>query len=405
MLPTLAVSQSQPSKSQQLNASVATLYQSGKYDEAILVAEEIVALERKERGSKNLVNALENLAQIQTSRFKRTVAELNAGTVDRSAVNEAVARLRRDAEISESILREALQLADDNQSSLREQRIVIRNSLAWLLYNYQAPDPDASVAFDKTSRDKFEMRAKARFLKRVNEADDLYSQALKIALEDPADIAQLLTTFNWGEFALATGDLENALARFEKCILEVERRFGKDSPDLASPLEPYIRALVATHQDDLALEMVAKLARVTGRTSAMPNTPLNLSLRADKAFAPSNSTSVEANARANKEAATLSGRAATVNSSVDAMLSVSTLGRQYYDLSGPIKITKIAVRVVVDEVGKVVEAEALTTDKETKRDAEAAVKEWKIRPFVGGGKPRRIKGYVEAIVLSASSSK
>jgi hypothetical protein len=396
-LAAFSFAQVQPTKSQQLNQSVATLYQSGKYDEAIPVAEEIVGLERKEAAAKNLVNALENLAQIKIARFKRSVAELNSGTLDANTAKSTITKLRSDAESGEANLREAIRIADAAPAEYKEQRVAMRNNLAWLLYHYHPPDPEVSVAFDKSGRDKFEMRARARYFKRINEADSVYQEALKAA--EGNDNSTLLTTYSFAEFALATGDLENAVARLEKCIADVERIYGKTSRNLAEPLDGYIRALAATGQDDLAFEMVSRLVRVTGKSAGMPKTLLNISLRADKAFAPTNATGVESSERANRERATLAGRGATLNSSLDAMLAVSTHGKQYYDVGLPVNIHRVPVKVLVDENGKVVEAEALAGEKETKSDAETAVKEWKFKPFTGSGQPRKVRGYVECIIL------
>lgn len=396
LLTALTSGQVQPSRSQQLSESVATLYQNGKYDEAVPIAEEIVSLERKGASTKNLGNALENLAQIKVARFKRALAELNSGSVSPAAIKNAVAKLHSDAQESESHLREALKITDA-ASDHKEQRIAMYNSLAWLLYNYQPPDPEVSIAFDKIGRDKFEMRTRARLFKRVGEAENLYKEALNTGA---GENSLLLTTYNFAEFAMATGDLENALARFEKCIADVERIYGKKSQSLVQPLESYIKALAATGQDDLAFEMVSRLVRVTGKSAAMPKTLLNVSLRADKVFAPINSSGVESNAKANKERITLLGRRATLNASLDAMLAVSTHGKEYYDALGPARIAKVPVRVLVDETGKVVEAEALTDEKEQKRDAEAAVSAWKFRPFVAAGQSRKIKGYVECIIFA-----
>lgn len=406
LLSAFSLGQAQPPKSHQLNQSVATLYQSGKFDEAIPLAEEIVGLERKGAAAKNLVNALENLAQIKVARFKRLLAELNAGTVD-GAVKATVAKLRSDAETSEANLREAIRIADETPSDFREQRIAMRNSLAWLLYHYQLPGPEVSIGFDKTARDKFEMLTQARFHKRINDAGDLYKQALKIGSDgaNPNENATLLTTYRFAEFELATGDLENAIARFEKCIADVERLYGTKSTSLVQPLESYIKALAATGQEDLAFEMISRLVRVTGKSASMPKTLLNLSLRADKAFAPTNSTGVEANARANKERLTLAGRRATINAGLNSMLAVSTHGREYYDVLGPANIVRVSVRVLIDETGRVVEAEALTDNKERKSDAEAAVREWRFKPFSAGVQARRMKGYVESIILADRSTK
>ena len=407
LLSALLYSQGQVTKSQQLNQTVASLYQQGKYDEALTIAGEVVSLERKSASTKNLVNALENLAQIKIARFKRSVAELNSGTLNAGTARDTEAKLRSDAETSEANLREAIKIADAIPAEFREQRITMRNSLAWLLYHYQPADPEVSIAFDKTARDKFEMRTRARFYKRINEAGSFYREALKIGPTeaDAKDNSSLLTTYNFAEFALTTGDLENAIALLEKCIVDVERIYGKNSPSLAQPLESYIKALTATGQDDLAFEMISRLVRVTGKSAAMPKTMVNLSLRADKAFAPTNASGVENSARANKERETLAGGRSTINAPLETVLAVSTQGKQYYDVGARVTIAKVPVKVLVDETGKVLEAVALTDDKERKSDAEGAVREWRFKTFSSGGQPRKIKGYVECIILADHSTK
>ncbi len=398
-----------PSNSRDLNQTVTELYNAGNYDEAIPIAEQIVALERKQTAAsaKNLVNALENLAQIRVSRFKQTSVALGSDSRTPQDAKSNLEKLRNDADSSETNLREAIRIADAAPAAFREQRIVMRNSLAWLLYNYQPPDPDVSIGFDKNSRDRFSMRAQARFSKRIDEASALYSEASKISSADQTkdDNAGLITLFNWAEFALAMGDLENALDRFERCIAEVEVRYGKTSQNLIPLLDSYMKALAATGQEDLAMEMVSRKVRITGKSAGMPKTLLNISFRAERPFAPTNASSVENAARANKERATLSAPNAAGGASVDAIISGSTLARQYYDLSGTKRVTKVIVGVVVDEAGKVTEAEAMTADKEKKKDAEIAVKEWRFRPLVVGGQPRILKGYVEAIIFSDQATK
>lgn len=385
----------EPTRSQQLGRSVAELYQNGKYDEAIPIAEEIVELERKAATSKNLVSALENLAELKIARFKRLVAEFNAGTIEPKAVKDSLAKLNGGADSAEADLREAIELADRDAAGRAEQRAAIRRSLAWLLYHHQPNDPEVVIAFDKTGRDKFEMRSRARSQKRTGEAENLYGQAVKIAGEADANSnAVLLATFNFAEFALATGDLENAIRLLERSVADVERVYGPKSPSLVQPLDLYIKALAATGQDDLAFDALSRLVRVTGKSAEISKDLVNISLRADKVFAPINSSGVEANAMANKETAALSGRSATFNSSFEAMLAVSTHGRQYYNGAFPANINKVPVMVRVDETGKVIEAEAAIADKYLKRDTEKAVREWKFKPFLSEGKARRMKGYV-----------
>ncbi len=403
----LAAAQDLPTKSLQLNRTLTEFYQAGKFDEAIPLSEEVVALERRGSRPQNLVNALENLARIRFARFNRAVASLNSGSVAERDVRATVTDLHQDARSGEAALREAIRLTVPLGEKAAEQAISLRNELAWVLYNYQPPDPESSVGFDKTARDKFEMRTRARYLARIDEARTLYNESIAYPVSGQADNERLklLSRFKAAEFALATGDLEAAMTRSQECIAEVERSFGVNDANLIKPIEIYVKVLSATGQEDAAFEALSRLARLKRGSAEMPRSLLNLSLRAERSFAPINAASVESKARANKERAGLAGRAATLESSYDAMLAVSTNGRQYYDAAGLVSISKVAVRVLIDEGGKVVEAEGLTTDKDKKADAESAVREWKFRPFLVAGKATRMKGFVECIILSDRQAK
>jgi hypothetical protein len=53
-----------------------------------------------------------------------------------------------------------------------------------------------------------------------------------------------------------------------------------------------------------------------------------------------------------------------------------------------------AVKVLVDENGKVIAAKSLSKNKNVTERAESAVMKWKFKVFVYKGKPRRLRGIV-----------
>lgn len=407
LLAALGSAQSPPEASEPLRLKMAELYRAGNYDAAIPLGEQIVAIERKGNKPQDLLTALDNLAQARLARFKLYVTQLNGGAIETAKLKDTVSKVQGDAESSELYLREGIRLADADPAGFRSQRIGLRTNLAWILYNYRPPDAETKVEYDKTGRDRFAMRERARSQKRIDEAETLFREALKLSLADaaPGDTALLQTEYRYAEFALATGNLESAIASLENCIAEVERRFGKTSPSLAEPLESYIKALVATGQDDLAFEMVSRLVRVTRKTAGLPKTLLNLSFRADKAFTPVNASSIDAKTRANQESAILVRKATTIGAAPDVILGTSTFGKTLYDRNVTTSIATIPVRVSVDETGKVIEAEALSGEKDLQNDAEDAVREWKFRPVIMAGKARPVRGYVDVILFVNRGSK
>ena len=405
ILSALAFSQSDDGEALRLSKQIAELYQQGKLDEAIPLAESVVKIQRRDTSStRNLISALENLAQIRLIKFKLEMAELNSPETTANRAGQVLIKMRSDAQESEKSLREALKLARAESEVSPNQNLSIRNNLAWLLYNHTPSDPKIFVGFDKDSRDKFEMQAKASFLKRRNEAEILYKEALAIAETDKSaeSDAATLALFNLAEFELAMGEIEAAIADYQKCISAVEKKYGKTSKNLLMPLESYLKALTATFQEDLAYETISRIVRISGKSMQYPKTLLNLSLRTDKAFMPSNASGVTQNARANKEKVDLLGRQAVVTRDIGpaGRLAVSTLGREYYGNSGDINIRKVLVRVLIDETGKVVEAEGMTSDAENKPVAEKVVREWTFRPFVVGTHSAKIQGYVECLLLA-----
>ena len=407
--------QENPGKAQQLNQQMVTLFQQGNLDEAETLAETIVKIQREARPSKpqNLVNSLENLAEIKLARFKREIAELNSPDLNPKNSAAISERLRSDAADSERIYREALGLAVKISDEPSPQVIGIENKLAWLLYNFFPTSPDLSVGFDKQSRSKFDGLNSARFYKRTNEAESLYTDALKKAqasTNEESDIS-LLSLFNLAEFELAMGKFEAAIPHYERCIDILEKKYGKKSINLLPPMESYAKVLMATDQDDRAFDILSRMVRITGKSMSMPKSLLNVSLRSESAFATSNAPTVEQKARANKEMVELAGRHSILVSGASGelantrIMSSSTFGRSYYENSSAIKLIRVPVRVVIDETGKILEAEGLSKDKDDNVAAEKIVKEWKFNPFETGGQAKKLKGYVECLFLAEQFTK
>ncbi len=406
----LAIFSQEPTgESQKLNQQMAAFYQQGDLDQAASLAEQIVALQRRanSQNPQNLANALENLAQIKLSRFKRSTTELNAGSLKPNDAKVTLEKRRDDAKDTEDALREALRIVEGGDKKMPQQIVGLKNNLAWLLYNYFPPDGNLPAGFDKQARDKLDNLNKLNYYKRINEAEKIYDEAVKSSETEfgvESEIA-LLSLYNSAEFQTAIGNFENALSQYEKCIAVVEKKYGKTSRNLLPLFDSYTKTLLATGQDDLAFEAVSRVVRITGKSSKFPTALLNLSYRADKAFTSVNVPDVERKAQENENLAQLQNRGAIVGAGGSAgaysqVLGSSTNGKIFYENSGAIDVIRIPVKVTIDENGKVIETEALTADQSYKAAAEKAVSEWRFRPFGVNNQRKKMKGYVECLFLA-----
>lgn len=403
---TFAVGQSE---SQKLSVRLGELYQAGDLDAAIPVAEEIVAIERRSSASTkiDLRTAIESLGQLKLDRFKRSLSELRDPTIDQERSKALVAMFRTDAGQAETHLREAIELsASTNDDAMKA--INVRSKLAWLSYNYIPADPDPSFGFDKDSRDKIELRQRATYVGRYDQARRLYTDSRDIADRSGDPAASIRANFLLAEFEVAMGNLEAAIPLYEKIIADSERLLPRRSPDLLAPYDAYLKVLVATGQEDKAFDILSKIVMVTGRSAEYPKTLLSLTRRAERSYAPVNSLRVEEEAKKVKAERELAGRSIVARVSAAggdapaAALANSVDGRSYYETLAAkgIRLKSVIVVVELGEDGKAITANANSTDKALRETAEAAVRDWTFRPLVVDGKPAKLKGYAEVSILS-----
>ena len=395
---------------QSLNQKVAELYQQGKFEEAIPFAEKVVKIQREQKSdnSRNLVTALENLAQLKLTVYKSAMTELSSPDLKPDKARKVFDKMRENGKDAEEILREAVNLAENNPKIPKEQLIGIKNNLAWILYKFFPNEANLPVGFDKIKKDQFDSLNKTRFYERINEAEKLYTDAMQkgeSAFGSESDIF-LSTSFNLAEFELSVGNFENAILQYEKCIGIVEKKYGKKSQDLVPPLESYTKALIATNQNNLALDAVSRIVQITGKSMKIPKSLLNVSLRSDKAFVTINAATVQKGEQTNSDRVFMQRQSAIITSGLSgasfgsASLSSSTYANNYYSNTQSVKILRIPVRVLIDENGKPSEIEGLIDNKDLKTLAENTVKEWTFRPIVINGQAKKLIGYVECLLLA-----
>lgn len=397
------------SESHRLNSRLVEAFQKGDIDAAVPIAEEIVALERRATpaSQRNLTNALENLGQVKLDRVKRSMVELRDTRLEADKARDLVQLLRKDASDAEQHFREALDLSVSGTTS-EEQAVNLRAKLAWLNYNYIPAETNPTLGFDKDSRDKLELRQRAIYTRRFDEARRLYQEASGIVARSGNTTALLTANFNLAEFEVAMGNLEAAVPLFERIIVDAEKLLPPRSPELLAPYEAYLKVLVATSQEESAFDLLSKIVMISKKSAEYPKTLLNLTQRAERSFGPVNSLRVEEESKKIKSEQELAGRgivartAAAGGDAPAAALQQTVDGRQYYETaySRGIRMLKVIVRIELNEDGKATLAEAFTTDKFLKETAETSVKEWTFRPLIVGGKPVKLKGYAEVSILT-----
>lgn len=395
--------------SRELNAELVRLYQSRDLDAAIPIAEKIVEVERRSTpvSIRNLTSALENLSQIRLDRGRRSMDALRSSEVAKERAMALVMQMRIDLTEAEKHLREAIQISGPVNADSSQQAISIRSNLAWVLFNFIPSETIFSLGFDKDSRSRIEMQERAAHAGRLEEARRLYVESVGLADAAPDQALKHAADLNLAEFETAMGNFEIAVPIYARLVSAAEAEIGKRDPLLLSVYEPYLKVLLAAYQLKEASEILSRIVLVSGRSAEYPRVLLNLTHRAERPFQAFNSKRVETSSRALKQQTELSGRAsvAAVAGSggdvVSASLSASTLGQDYYETgrSNTIKMRKVAVRVEVDETGRVRSAEGLSPDRGMRESAEDAIKDWRFRPLIVDGKATAMKGYAEVTIL------
>ncbi len=391
---------------QTLSRQVVEFYQQSKFDEAIPLAEKIVEIQRRNKsgGSQNLINALENLAQIELARFKAAKNKLSDNTLTSDQAKKIFETINKDGVEIETHLREALMLSDKEPKRDVIQAVGMRNSLAWLLSYFSPPSPELIFGATKAEHDKYETWSRAKFEKRYNDARDFYSKALNDSESSFGETneATLVTLLNFAEFSVIAGDFEKAVSLYEKCIKTVEKKYGAENQNLIIPLRAYGQLLSASGQTEEVIKVNDRIQKITGKPENLSDTYLNLSVRSNKSFVVNNAPNIEEKAQNTTALVELQMRGiiASRNLSNELILASSSHGKTYYDNYKRLSLLSIGVKITVDENGKVTEAEALTKNKDLKKAAEKVVKDWKFKPFEHNGKARKLSGYVECLFFS-----
>lgn len=343
-----------------LNQQIASLYQAGKFDDAIPLAERVAAIEKaKSPNTETYAMALTNLALLHKERMRRLQRQNESNTM---AVRQSVApKIEKDADKAETNFREALDVYVRRNEGERLAAATVRNELGWLLNNYLAPH----------------RHGQAR--PRIDEAEKLFTEALAIQEKNTgadSDIV-LSSVVNFGNFYMRWNNYEKALPFYERYVATVEKKYGPSARALVPALRGQLEVLVITMQDEEAKALAGRIAGITGRDEQVPNSMPRLGLRARK-IEKVKSTRFIPSEFDNDMRGTFS----------------YTVGAGGFSQMGVARFRQIMVKVVVDETGNVIEAKVDGSNVKNPEVAEAAAKASTFRPFVYNGVARKMRGAI-----------
>lgn len=357
-LVTLSVlSFAQDTEISKLNQNIAALYQQGKFDDAIPLAEKVVSIEKKAaKNSMAYAVAVTNIAQLNKEKAKAIRANLSKFE-PRNRFG-ALSESKAAAEKAKRYYREALEVYKTFNGEGSAPAIAVKNELAWIVYSFTVSD---SIG---------ESRAQ------IDEAEKLYMEAL--AASDalaPADVdLQMLTLNNFGDFYMKFVNFEKALPLFERSIKAGESKYGEKGQQLLGGLRGLFEIYLITGQDSA---MAATKTRVEAISRTTEQTPKNRDLTArSRGIA-----RVDANGFFHTDLTDLD-RSYKTTAEIQKMLT-----------PGQYVVKSIEVELIVNEDGTVSEAKVITPSKYTKQIEEAAMAS-KFRPFEYNGKRQKIKGKI-----------
>jgi hypothetical protein len=270
-------------------------------------------------------------------------------------------KIRDDAKSAEDRFRDSLNVYVRSGKGDSLPAAALRSELAWLLNNYLA------------ARTSPEIRA------RIDEAEKLYSESLAIQekLAGGESDTTLRTVLACGDFYMRWVNFEKALPFYERYIAAVEKKQGANSKALVPALRGAVELLVITVREKEAGEIAKRISGITGKPENLPVTFPRLALRGRNIVRVKNP------------------RFAPPESFNDpGLLFSSAYGAGVFAPMGGFKVRPIAVSILVDENGNVVEAKAVEPGLKNVEDVEKAAMNSKFRPFVYNGDAHKMRGAI-----------
>lgn len=353
-------------KRKELTAKMINSLQAGKLDDAIEAGEKLVKLEESAKSTDTVsyTNAVLNLARMKRDVFLILREKVRKRDIEPRDISSATEKARENAKSADALYRQALQLNEQSGRGETAQTADIKGELGWLLYNYIG---------SKQSIDDSE-----KFF--------LESIALNDKIRGKDADQTLFVVLKTGDFYNEMDNYEKALPFYERYIQTNEKTHGKDYPNLVNALRPMAKILFTTFQEQESQTIVKRIEELTKKSEEIPEANADLHLRTKESVAMTMKLIPIYQEEMKYFRAMLKSQNRTLNSNNISMVS---------------KLKMVAVNVVADENGKIIEAVAddKTKDKKMAKRAEETVSKWIVRPFSYNGAKHKIRGVLRYLEL------
>jgi tetratricopeptide (TPR) repeat protein len=347
---------SQPD-SQALNQKAAELYSKGKFDDAIPILKNVVSNEKTAaKNSETHAIALMNLGVAHKERLRASIRRNEAARPE--DVRVGYESMNEDAKEADEALRDSLEIYTKLGQGGGLSVALLKNELAWVLNNF------FPVAFRGGPR------------VRIDEAEKLYTESLAAQekLSAPESDTTLRSVLGLGDFYMRWINFEKALPYYERYLAAIEKKLGSSSKALVPALRSLAELAIITDRTKEAEELTKRISAITGRPEPVPSTNPRLALRGRRI-----------------ERVKIARFAPPEHLDDPSFLLSYAYGAGQV-MMGRVRVKQVAVNILVDEEGNVIEASVVDRSLKEVDEIEKAARASKFRPFSYKGESRKMRG-------------
>jgi tetratricopeptide (TPR) repeat protein len=358
-----AFAQETKNERKDLTDKIFALYQKDDLEQAIELGEKLVKLEKSSKDSASYVNAVLNLARLKREYYVSLQNKMMGRQLNALERREIAEKAGKNADDSEILFREALELNEKSGKEKTAQTADIKRDLAWMVSNH-------TYSGQKTVE-------KSRG--RIDEAEKLLLDSIALSEQTRGKDADetLFAVLDAGDLYYKYVNFEKAQSFYERFIKAYEQKHRPNHPDLVRALRPYANILFTTLQDLESDAVVKRIESITNKKEPMPKGEINLHLRSKDSVAYSAPIIMEMNEKAENFRNRLKAEGKTLNTG-----NITSMPRN----------SVVPVEIEIDETGKVTKAAAKTDNDKLRAEAESVVSKWSVRPFSYNGTARKMRG-------------
>ncbi len=222
-------SQSDNSKNQneinKLNQEILSLYQAGKLEQAIEIADKAVKIAKKDDSTDKFELAILSAtsARLKKEMFQKVLQQMYAEQKSKEEYQKLRKELDGYAIDAEKDYEDAIKIFDDLKSD--SQQAAAKSQFAWILYKHPGK-PQQKIITDPNKLERFE-KAEKLYLESI----DSYVKTLG----QDSD-SSLIASFDVAEFYLTWSKFEKAIPFYERFIKFFEKKYGSDQQSLVPAL-------------------------------------------------------------------------------------------------------------------------------------------------------------------------